>query len=67
MRQRKGLTLDASRQQLHNYTTYGMMMVRSGDADGSSAASRSRTRRRSARDPGASGATRASACSPACT
>ena len=34
LRQRKGLTLDAARQQLHNYTTYGMMMVRSGDADG---------------------------------
>jgi malate dehydrogenase (oxaloacetate-decarboxylating)(NADP+) len=34
LRQRKGLTLDAARQQLHNYTTYGMMMVRSGDAAG---------------------------------
>jgi malate dehydrogenase (oxaloacetate-decarboxylating)(NADP+) len=34
LRQRKGMTLDAARQQLHHYTTYGMMMVRRGDADG---------------------------------
>jgi malate dehydrogenase (oxaloacetate-decarboxylating)(NADP+) len=34
LRQRKGLTLDAAKQELHNYTVYGTMMVRCGDADG---------------------------------
>jgi malate dehydrogenase (oxaloacetate-decarboxylating)(NADP+) len=33
-RQRKGMTLSAARQALRSRTTYGMMMVRQGDADG---------------------------------
>jgi len=33
-RQRKGMTLPAARQALRNRTTYGMMMVKQGDADG---------------------------------
>lgn len=33
-RQRKGVTLSSARQMLRNRTTYGMMMVKEGDADG---------------------------------
>ncbi|MEC8191194.1 MAG: NADP-dependent malic enzyme [Myxococcota bacterium] len=33
-RQRKGMTLSAARQELRNQTSYGMMMVQQGDADG---------------------------------
>ena len=33
-RQRKGMTLSAARQALRSSTTYGMMMVKQGDADG---------------------------------